>query len=124
MIKAIILTATAVFTALGICDFIHILKSAFLIPDVKTKSYCIVYLRHGYALSQLRFFAYKIRWYGDEYCNRVFAVIDDLNETEKAACEKLCYNSNIELCYFEKLNARINCLEIGEINERQYSAES
>lgn len=122
MIKAVFLTLAVIFGALGVCDFIHILKSAFLVPDIKTNSYCVLFLRRGHAISQLRFFSYKLRWYGNEYCNKIIAVTDDLSENEAAVCEKFCYNSNINLCRFEHINSTINCFEIGEIDERQYSA--
>ena len=123
MIKAIIITTAAVFAALGMCDFIHILKSAFLVPDVKTNTYSVLVLRRGHALSQLRFFSYKLRWYGSEYCEKIIAVTDDLDDSEVAACENYCYNSGIYLCRFEDVTSKINLFEIGVIDDRRYGTE-
>ena len=112
MIEAILLTVAVVFAALGICDFLHILKTLFLFPGIKTENYSLVFLKRGYAICQLRFFAAKLRWYGDEYANGIIAVTDELSQSESALCERCCYGANIRLCSFNDLNNII-----GEIDE-------
>ena len=119
MIKAIFLTLTVVFASLGICDFIHTLRSALLFPDVKANKYCVLCLKHGHAICQLRYYSFKLRWYGNEYCNNLIAVTDDLCETEIAACERFCYGSNIYLCCFNDISLLINRFEVGETDEER-----
>ena len=122
MIKALLLTFAIIFAALGICDFIHTLRSGIMFPDIKTKKYCVLFLKSGHAVSQLRYFAFKIRWYGSEFCDGLIAVSDDLLETEYAACERFCYGLNIRLCRFENMDSVINELEIGVSDEEKLNA--
>ena len=121
MIDMIFLSVAVIFAALGICDFLHTVKSAFLFPGVKTESVCIVFLREEYALCQLRFFAAKLRWYGSEYCDKIIAVTDGLSETAASSCERFCYGANIYLCRFGELSEKLNCL-IGEADEGKRNA--
>lgn len=114
MINTILLTVAVIFAALGICDFIHTVKAVFLYSGVKTENYCIIFLKRGSAIAQLRFFSYKLRWYGDEFCKRIIAVSDDIDSNEYAACEKFCYGENIYLCEFNAIPSLINSLSTGE----------
>ncbi|MBO4433239.1 MAG: hypothetical protein J5852_06905 [Clostridia bacterium] len=100
MIEAILLTLAVVFASLGICEFLHTVKTAFLFPGIKTKNYCILFLKTEYAVCQLRFFAAKLRWYGSEYADGIIAVTDELSKSELASCERFCYGANIRLCRF------------------------
>lgn len=120
MIKAIILTLSVVFAVLGLCDFIHTVKSVMLYSGVKTDNYSVLFLKSGYAISQLRYCSYKLRWYGSEFCDRVIAVKDDLTDTELAECEQFCYLSRIYLCNFSEIEAVINSFKAGEISGKQY----
>lgn len=117
MIKAIFLTLTVVFASLGICDFIHTLKTIFLFPEVRVNSYSVLFLKSGHAVSQLRFFAAKLRWYGSEYCDRIIAVTNDLDDVEAAACERFCYGSNICLGRLEDICDKLNNFEVGVTDE-------
>lgn len=116
MIEAILLTVAVVFAVLGICDFIHTVRSFFLFPEIKTESFCVLFLKDGYAQNQLRYFAAKLRWYGNEYCNKIIAVTDDLRDTEIAMCERYCYCSDICLCRLDEICEKLNFI-IGETNE-------
>ena len=116
MIKAILLTLMVVFACLGISEFIHTIKSMCLYSGVKSNNYCILILRHGFSAGQLRYYAYKLRWYGNEFCDRIIAITDDLNESEIADCEKYCYGANIFLCNYSQMSLIINSFETGEIN--------
>lgn len=116
MIEAVLLTVAVIFAALGICDFIHTVRSLFLVPEVKTESFCVVFLKSGYAQDQLRYFAAKLRWYGNEYCNRIIAVTDGLSERDAALCEKYCYCSNICLCRLDEVQEKLDFI-IGETDE-------
>lgn len=116
MIEAVLMTVAVTFAALGICDFIHTLRSLFLFPKIKTGSFCIVFLKAGYAQDQLRYFAAKLRWYGNEYCNKIIAVTDELSESDTALCEKYCYCSNICLCRLEEVEEKLSLI-IGETDE-------
>ena len=112
MIEAVLLTFAVVFASLGICDFLHTIKTVFLFPGIKTNSFCIVFLKPEYAVCQLRFFAAKLRWYGGEYADGVIAVTDKLSQSELASCERCCYGANIRLCRFSDIKK-----VIGETNE-------
>ncbi|MBO7519737.1 MAG: hypothetical protein J6T73_03065 [Clostridia bacterium] len=112
MIEAFLLTLAVIFASLGICDFLHTLKTALLFPGIRTKNYCVVFLKAEYAVCQLRFFSAKLRWYGDEFADGIIAVTDELNKSEIALCEKYCYGANIRLCRFCDINNTI-----GETNE-------
>ena len=118
MIKGILLTLLVVFAALGICEFIHTLKSAFLFPGIKSAKYSVILLKHGFSSQQLRYFAYKLRWYGSELCDKIIAVTDNLSDTEIADCEKFCYGSDVYICKFSEIPLVINSFETGENNDR------
>lgn len=120
MIKAIILTITVVFAALGLCDFIYTVKSMFFYSGVKSDNYLIVFLENGNAYSQLKYYSYKLRWYGDEFCDRIIALTDSLSEIELAECEELCYGTKIYLCHFKNIISVINSFKMGEIDEKQF----
>ncbi|MBR4911162.1 MAG: hypothetical protein IKZ47_07595 [Clostridia bacterium] len=121
MIKTIILTLAVTFSALGICDFLHTLRSTLLLPDVKTNKYSVLFLKHGHALSQLRFISFKLRWYGGEFADRVLAISDDLDPAEIALCEKYSYGSSIRICSLCDISSIINLYETGETDEREPS---
>lgn len=116
MIEAIFLTVAVIFTVLGICDFIHTVRSFFLFPKIKTESFCVLFLKDGYAQNQLRYFAAKLRWYGNGYCDRIIAVTDELCDTEIALCERYCYCSDICLCRLEEIDDKLNFIT-GETDE-------
>lgn len=118
MIEAVFLVIAVIFAALGLCDFLHILKTVRLFPGIKTLSYCIIALREGYAQNQLRFFASKHRWYGNEYCDKIIAVTDDLEATELASCERYCYGTGIYLCRLGEIDGILKS-EIGETDVKQ-----
>ena len=117
MIEALLLTLAVVFASLGLCDFLHTLKTMFLFPGIKAESYCIVFLKPEHAACQLRFLAFKLRWYGSEFADGIIAVTDELSERERALCEKYCYGANIRLCRFCDINS-----VIGEKDEGRYNA--
>ncbi|MBR4761611.1 MAG: hypothetical protein IK086_03145 [Clostridia bacterium] len=119
MIKAILWSVAVVFCALGICDFIHTVRSMLLYPDVKTNRYCVIFLRRGHAICQLKYYSFKLRWFGAEFCDCLIAVTDNLFETEIAACERFCYGSSIHLCRFGNLDTLINRFEVGETDEER-----
>ena len=116
MIEALLLTFAVIFASLGVCEFLHTLKTAFLFPGIKTKSCCVIFLRTQYAICQLRFFAAKLRWYGSEFADGVIAVTDELSQNEIALCEKYCYGANIRLC---RLGDIIN--KIGDKDEGKWN---
>ena len=120
MIKAILLTIIVIFAALGICEFFYTITSAFLHSGVKTSNYCIILLKCGHSADQLRYFAHKFRWYGDEYCKRIIAVKDNIDEKEIADCERYCYGTNIYLCDFSEILSVINSFETGVTNGEEY----
>lgn len=117
MIKAVFLSIAVVFASLGICDFIHTIKTAFLFPKVKVNSYSVLFLKSGHAVSQLRFFAAKLRWYGSEYCDRIIALTDDLDDIEAASCERFCYGSGICLGRLNCICDKLNDFEVGVTDE-------
>lgn len=119
MIKAILLTLTVIFAVLGLCDIIYTVKTMLLYSGVKSDNYLVVFLRKGYAYSQLKFYSYKLRWYGNEFCDRIIALTDNLSEMEIADCEELCYGTRIYLCNFVDIKSVINSFNIGETGEKQ-----
>ncbi len=121
MIKAIFLTLSVIFACLGICDFIHTVKSALSMPKIKPKKYCVVFLNSGCAAEQLKYFSDNYRWYGGEYYDELVGVIDDLSDIEASSCESFCYCGNIHLCRFENIIGQFNYLETGEFDEGKYS---
>ena len=123
MIKAIILTITVVFSVLGLCDFIYAIKSMFLYSGAKSDNYFIVFLKSGHAYTQLKYYSYKLRWYGGEFCDKIIALTDGLSEIEIADCEELCYGTKIYLCRFKNIKNVINSFKIGEVDETRFYCE-
>lgn len=120
MIKAVLLTLCVIFACLGICDFVHAVKSALSLPKIKPKRYCVFFLNSGCAAEQLRFISDKHRWYGSEYCDELVGMVDDLSDVEAASLESFCYGGNVHLCRFENIIEQLNFLETGEFDEGQY----
>ena len=114
MISGILFVLLTVFGCLGICDFIHIIRSAVLRPGVGTDKYFIVYLRPDAASDQLRYFSDKLRWYGSEFCDKLICIADDLSDVEASSCENFCYGGNIYLCRLENIKEQLNYLKTGE----------
>ncbi len=120
VIEAVLFTAITVFAALGLCDIIHIIRAAFLMPDVKPKSFTVLFLKRGHAADQLRCFSEKLRWYGGEFCDGIAAITDELDSIETATCERYCYGSDIRLMTSENISALLDGFGIGETDEKQY----
>lgn len=120
MVKAILLTITVVFAALGLCDFIYTVKSMCFYSGVKSDNCFIFFLRSGNAYGQLKYYSYKLKWYGDEFCDKIIALTDDISAIEMADCEKFCYGNKIYLCHFKDIKKVINSFGIGEIDEKQF----
>ena len=120
MIKGILFTLLVVFACLGFCDLFYILRSVLLAPGIKNKKYCVVFLKSGEAVNQLRFLSDKLRWYGNEFCDELIGIVDDLDDTQISECESFCYGGNIYLCRFENIIGQLSYLETGDFDEGQY----
>ena len=119
MIKAILLTLAVIFAVLGLCDIIYAVKSAFLFPGVKTNGYFVLRLKKGFALQQLKYYAEKKRWYGNEFCDKIIAITDDLDNSEKSSCDNYISRSDILLCDIYGAIYHLNGFGFGEVDGRK-----
>lgn len=116
---AVFVVLILIFASLGICDIIHAVKSALLFPDEKPVCYCVINLKSGCALQQLKFLSERKRWYGSEFCDKIFAIGDSLDILEKSYCENFTYGSDIYVCDSDSLSGFINGIEFEEVNGKE-----
>ncbi len=98
MVKTFLLLSFLIFSIVGMCDFIYVLRMLFLYPNTYTKNYSLIFLKKGIALRQLNFIWQKIRWNGNAFAVGIIAIIDDLESEEILLCEKFKKDKNIILC--------------------------
>ncbi len=98
MIKILLFIVFLLFSIVGICDFIYILRMFFCYPNIYTKNYAFIVLKDGKAIRQLNYIWQRIRWNGDAFAVGIIAVIDQLNVKEVLLCNEFSKNKNIILC--------------------------
>lgn len=93
-----LLISVILFSVMGICEFIYILRMFFYYPNTRSNDYLIIVLKSGYALKQLNYVWQKLRWHGDSFATGIIAVTDDIKENELLDCNIFIKSKNIILC--------------------------
>lgn len=100
----VLLALFMIFSIIGICEFIYILRLMVCFPSIRMQNYSFIILKKGFAIKQLVFLWQKIKWQGDEFALGIIAITDELDVNELFECERFINDKNILLCSSENLN--------------------
>ena len=104
MIKSFLIICFLIFTVIGICEFIYLLRKLLFYPGIHTCNYSIIILKRCFAVNQLKFFWQKYKWQGNEFAKEIIARTDDIHNDELEACKQYIIGKNIILCSLETVN--------------------
>ncbi len=97
MVNLVLISLLLIFSVLGICDLIYVIRMFFYYPNMRIQSYSFLILKKGYAIKQLNFIWQKIKWHGDEFSIGIIAVTDKLEDDELQECKRFSDDKNILL---------------------------
>lgn len=104
VIKYFLILLFLIFSIIGICECIYILRTLFFLPKEITHSYLIVTLKNGSAVEQLNYLWQKIKWHGDSYAEGIIALVDNLSLDEISDCNNFIDCKNIFTCSTNSLS--------------------
>lgn len=110
MIETVLLAIGIILAVSGLCELIHTIRLAFLMPKKGSRGIIVIWLKSGIAAQQLRFADEQALWYGNTYADYVVAVTSELCEEELDTCRRLTADNDIILCPSEALSHIAECI--------------
>ncbi len=98
------------FCILGITEFIHGLKLKLLAVERSQNNANLIVLNDDTALGQLSFAYSQMRWSGNDFCNVIIAVTDNLSKETLELCRAYSKKRRIVLIPSEYLKNVLNCV--------------
>lgn len=95
MIKGILSALLFIFAALGICEFLHDLRTSFLSKNAGIDKFLIVVLKPGTALDQLKYAYEQYYWNGKRIADFIIALDSLIPEEEKELCREYSRGKDI-----------------------------
>lgn len=110
MIESVLLAIGIILAVSGLCELIHTIRLAFLIPKKGRRGIMVIWLKSGIAAQQLKFADEQVLWYGNTYADHIIAVTSELSEEELNECRILTADNDIILCPSETLAHVAECI--------------
>lgn len=110
MIETVLLAIGIIFAVSGLCDLIHTIRLAFIMPKKGRRGIVLLWLKSGIAEQQIKFAMAQITWYGNTYADHIIAVTSELSDEELAECRSLTADNDIILCPIDALTHVADCI--------------
>ena len=94
--KVLLFVIVLVFSVLGLCEFLHLLKCVLIFPKRQMKSTLVVMLKEETAIRQIIFAGEQYRWLGTKLAERVIVVAENISYDTLAECESLAFRYNFK----------------------------
>lgn len=107
LIKTVLLVCLVVLAVSGICEIIHSVRLILIRPSRRSGAVCVIWLKKGSAVSQLRFVCEQLRWWGKDFAEHIIAVSSDISGEELETCMKTAAESLVTLCPSDVLESVI-----------------
>lgn len=94
--KVLLFFVFLIFSVLGLCEFLHLLKCVLIFPKRRMHSTLVVMLREETAMRQIIFAGEQYKWLGAKLAERVIVVAENLSDDTLAECENLVARYNFK----------------------------
>lgn len=94
--KLLLISLVLIFSVLGLCEFLHLLKCFLLFPKRKMNSTLVVMLKEETAVNQTVFAGEQYKWLGSKLADRVLIVASGLKTETVEECERLAARYNLK----------------------------
>lgn len=97
MIKGILFALLFIFAALGICEFMHDIRTCLLSKNIGADKFLVVVLKPESALDQLKNAYEQYYWNGRRIADYIIAMDSEISESEKEMCREYSKGKDIVL---------------------------